>query len=99
VAAPTDAGAGNPPIVNDNMFDEKAALDNPLLKNRNVDPQLTSPYSETMPNFKPTATSPVLMTSEAAVPPSDGFFDNTATFVGAIGTTDWTTGWTAYPEN
>lgn len=99
VAAPTDAGAGNPPIVNDNMFDEKAALDNPVLKNRNVDPQIISPYSETAPNFKPTATSPVLMTSEAAVPPSDGFFDNTATFVGAIGTTDWTTGWTAYPVN
>jgi len=85
--------------VVDNMFDEKAALDNPLLKNRNVDPQLGAPTNETAPNFKPAAGSPVLTASEAAVPPNDGFFDSTATFVGAIGSTDWTTGWTAYPAN
>ena len=28
-------------------------------------------------------------------PPADGFFDATATFVGAIGSDDWTAGWTA----
>jgi hypothetical protein len=47
--------------------------------------------SASAPNFKPTAT----MTG--ATPPPDGFFDTSATFIGAIGATDWTTGWTAYP--
>jgi len=34
-----------------------------------------------------------------ATPPNDGFFDVTATFRGAIGTDDWTSGWTKYPPN
>jgi hypothetical protein len=34
-----------------------------------------------------------------ATPPNDGFFDTTATFRGAIGATDWTAGWTAFPAN
>ena len=45
------------------------------------------------PNFKPTT----VMTG--ATPPNDGFFDATATFIGAIGTDDWTAGWTKYPAN
>jgi hypothetical protein len=32
-------------------------------------------------------------------PPNDPFFDATATFAGAIGTVDWTAGWTRYPQN
>jgi hypothetical protein len=34
-----------------------------------------------------------------ATPPADGFFDPTATFIGAMGVEDWTAGWTAYPQN
>ncbi len=34
-----------------------------------------------------------------ATPPSDGFFDATATFIGAVGAVDWTAGWTSYPQN
>jgi hypothetical protein len=96
----TDAGVGNPlNTMCDNMFDEKAALESQVLKNRVLFPELTAPLSEATPNFKPVATSPALISAQAAVPPSDMFFDNTATFVGAVGATDWTAGWTAYPTN
>jgi hypothetical protein len=48
------------------------------------------------PNFLPAAGSAAL--EGAATPPDDGFFDTTATFVGAFGTEDWTEGWTSYPQ-
>jgi hypothetical protein len=63
--------------------------------NREADPMLTDPLNPTAPNFAPKAGSPAL--TGGATPPSDGFFDATATFVGAIGTEDWTAGWTSYP--
>lgn len=70
----------------------------PSMHNRfGVDPMLGAPASLTAPDFKPAPGSPAL--TDAATPPSDGFFDPDATFVGAIGATDWTAGWTAYPEN
>lgn len=78
-------------------FDEEQALGAPSLANRQVDPLLPSATSVTQPSFKPLMDSPALM--GGAAPPGDGFFDATATFVGAVGATDWTTGWTAYPEN
>ena len=81
----------------DNMFDEAAALSNVALANRDIDPQLAAALNETAPGFKPLMDSPALM--GGATPPADGFFDVTATFVGAVGATDWTVGWTAYPEN
>ena len=39
--------------------------------------------SLTAPNFKPATGSPAL--TGGAAPPNDGFFDTTATFVGAVG--------------
>jgi hypothetical protein len=78
-------------------FNEDMALATPSLNNRMVDPQLAAPTAVTAPNFKPLMDSPALM--GGATPPSDGFFDPAATFVGAVGTTDWTTGWTSFPEN
>lgn len=64
----------------------------------NVDPGLSAnATSKTAPNFALSASS-AAMTGGAA-PPSDGFFDNSATFIGAVGTDDWTAGWTAYPQN
>jgi hypothetical protein len=67
------------------------------LDNRVVDPMLTDPLNLDAPSFKPKTGSPAL--NGAGTPPSDGFFDTTATFVGAIGDSDWTAGWTAFPAN
>lgn len=84
--------------VTDNGFDEPTELAAPSLSNRfDLDPKLAAATSVTAPSFKPLADSPVLMGGAAA--PSDGFFDSSATFVGAVGTVDWTAGWTAFPEN
>ncbi|MEO7095334.1 MAG: hypothetical protein ABI175_18905 [Polyangiales bacterium] len=63
-----------------------------------IDPGLTSGVTNrTAPDFKPAAGAASL--TGGATPPNDGFFDATATFIGAVGTVDWTTGWTAYPQN
>jgi hypothetical protein len=58
--------------------------------NQVVDPQLEDPTNEEAPNFAPASGSPALGNGAA---PSDGFFEDTD-FVGAIGETDWTAGWT-----
>ena len=82
----------------DNGFNEPTELAAPSLNNRfDLDPKLAAATSVTAPSFKLLADSPALL--GGATPPSDGFFDPTATFVGAVGATDWTLGWTAYPEN
>ena len=61
------------------------------------DPRLGAPYERAHPNFAPAVGSPVFSAGET--PPDDGFFDARATFVGAIGSEDWTQGWTAFPIN
>ncbi|MBP7462017.1 MAG: T9SS type A sorting domain-containing protein [Candidatus Delongbacteria bacterium] len=53
--------------------------------------KLNRAFDLSNPDVMPTTGSPVL--SGAAVPPSNGFFDTTAVFVGAFGYTDWTAGW------
>jgi hypothetical protein len=88
------AAAGSMP---DNGFDEAMALSAMSLANRQVDPQLTAAMNETAPSFKPLMDSPAL--TGGATPPADGFFDTSATFIGAVGAVDWTAGWTAYPAN
>jgi hypothetical protein len=80
---------------NDSGFDEAAFFTGSSMNNQFVDPALTAPLNLTAPNFKPTAGSPVLTGGDT--PPAP--FDTTATFRGAIGATDWTAGWTAFPEN
>jgi len=65
--------------------------------NRFVNPNLTDPYNKTAPNFLPQAGSIAL--SGGATPPADGFFDATATYVGAFGAVDWTAGWTTHAIN
>lgn len=92
--APLRADGG----VADNLFNEPTELAAPSLNNRfDLDPKLAAATNVTAPSFKPLAESPAL--TGGATPPADGFFDVSATFVGAVGTTDWTTGWTAFPEN
>jgi hypothetical protein len=82
---------------NDGGFDEGAFFTQAATGNRYLDPQLVSPFVLGAPSFMPQPGSPIL--SGGATPPSDGFFDPSATFAGAIGTADWTAGWTAYPES
>jgi hypothetical protein len=84
--------AGNPPVDNDGGFDEAAAIGGDVT-NLQIDPQLADPKNLTAPSWKPLAGSPVL--TGCATPPAG--FDQTATFCGAIGAADWTTGWTHYP--
>ncbi len=76
-------------------FDVAAAVLDPAHSNRQTDPMLEDARNLGAPDFKPKAGSPAL--TGGATPPSDGFFDPSATFVGAIGTADWTADWTAYP--
>ena len=92
--APANLADGGMAVDN---FNEEMALSAPSLNNRQVDPLLPSATVVTAPVFKPLTDSPALM--GGATPPGDGFFDVTATFVGAVGATDWTAGWTSFPEN
>lgn len=64
-----------------------------------VDPLLPAPHDQLAPGWVPPPDSPAA--SGAATPPNDGFFDVTASYVGAFrpGGEDWTAGWTEYPEN
>jgi hypothetical protein len=82
-------------MQNDGGFDEFAWCSAEMAANRFVDPQLSS-YSLGAPNYTPRRGSPALM--GGATPPSDGFFDVTATFVGAVGPTNWMTGWTRFAD-
>ncbi|MEZ4253865.1 MAG: hypothetical protein R3B99_37140, partial [Polyangiales bacterium] len=72
--------------------------------NRVIDPQLEAPFDLVAPNWMPRAGAPLDASFAEAPSEREGepaFFDTTATFVGAFepGGTDWTTGWTAYPED
>jgi hypothetical protein len=82
------------PMATD-VADEKMIFMAADWMNREVDPTLTDALNLTTPNFAPKAGSPAL--TGGATPPADGFFDATATFVGAVGADDWTAGWTSYP--
>ncbi len=63
--------------------------------NIEADPLLTDPFSPRTPSFLPRPGSPALQGGRA---PTDSFF-TPAAHLGAFGDTDWTAGWTAYPEN
>ncbi|WIG94356.1 hypothetical protein [Myxococcus sp. SDU36] len=91
-----DAGGNvtNPDVSN---FSEPEKVLASGLNNRVVDPQLTDALNLTAPNFMPVAGSPALNPDSAATPPAG--FDTSARFVGAVGTTNWLAGWTAFPQN
>lgn len=78
---------------NDGGFDEVAMIDGGT-NHVGTDVQLTDPKNVTAPSFVPQAGSPVL--AGCGTPPVG--LDQTATFCGAIGTVDWTAGWTAFPQ-
>lgn len=78
-------------------IDESSYMTNAAWSNRFVDPGLPAARNaKTAPDWKPMAGAAAL--TGGATPPSDGFFDATATFVGAVGSDDWTLGWTSYPQ-
>ena len=52
-----------------------------------------NPFDGNMPNPVPT----VVVTG--GTPPNDGFFDVSATYIGAFNTTNWLTGWTTWAKN
>lgn len=87
-----------PPAQASGDIDESLYINATNQDQMNMDPLMpTGALSKTAPVFKPNAGSPAL--TGGATPPNDGFFDVTATFIGAMGTDDWTAGWTAYPQN
>jgi len=84
------------PAVDCVGFDEAAHFtDMDAYHNVWADPMLADPLDLAAPDFAPAAGSPVLTGGDT--PPAG--LDTGATFIGAIGATDWTDGWTAYPAN
>jgi hypothetical protein len=64
-----------------------------------ADPQIAAPFSLGSPNFMPAAGGPARNGAVPVVtPPNDGFFES-VNFIGAMGSTDWTTGWTTRAQN
>lgn len=76
-------------------FDEEAYFTGADLNNTFADPRLGDPRNLSAPDFAPVADSPVL---DGGDPPGADF-DESATYIGAIGDNDWTASWTAYPAN
>lgn len=81
----------------DSGFDEVAWFNDPTRKNAETDPKLVKPLDIAAPDFRPSAT----ITTNAATPPDDGFFDKDASYVGAFKQDDtWMTGkWLAFSVN
>jgi len=58
-------------------------------------PLLARPFEYSDPDFKTLFASPVFRAGWVA-PPDDGFFDQSAKFIGAMGDDDWTEEWTNF---
>ncbi|HSP81722.1 MAG TPA: hypothetical protein VLQ93_24595 [Myxococcaceae bacterium] len=84
-------------LADGSIFKEPEQFLGASATNQVVNPQLTDALNLTAPNFAPQAGSPALNQENAAVPPAG--FDTSATFVGAVGQSNWLAGWTAFPEN
>jgi hypothetical protein len=85
----------NPLDNDDNGFDEQAAIEDAARSNTTgTDPMIGS-TSATAPSYVPANTA----LNGQATPPAG--FDTSATYAGAFAPngTDWTAGWTAFPEN
>jgi hypothetical protein len=75
---------------------QKGANGRPAGKNFVVaDPMLTRPFEYSDPDFSGMFGSPLFRAGFVA-PPDDGFFDQTARFIGGIGDVNWTEGWTSF---
>lgn len=60
-----------------------------------ADPMMKRPLEYSDPDFRPMTGSP-LYRANVIQPPDDGFFDQTATYVGAFDQHDWTEEWTIF---
>lgn len=80
----------------DGGLDEIAWFKEAGKKNSEADPKIDC-FAASGPDFVPAAT----ITENAAIPPDDGFFDTTATYVGAFKAgDDWATGkWVSWDKN
>ena len=99
--------AGNPDFAADaDCLDEAVYAMDPARSNRVLDPGLIAPGLMVSADFRPQPGSPAL--SGFIVPPSDGFFDLTASYLGAVGPANstgsnipwyagWTRGWNGVP--
>jgi len=64
-----------------------------------VSPELAAPYNLGQPNFMPASNSPAVNgTVPVAAPPNDGFFEQ-VNFIGGMGSSDWTEGWTTAEQS
>ena len=59
------------------------------------DPMLLRPFDYSDPDFRGRFGSPIFRAGWVSAP-DDGFFDQTATFIGGIGDDDWTEEWTSF---
>ena len=78
-------------------FDETAWINDAANKNSETDPKLTACFQVGAPNFLPATT----LSTDAATPPNDGFFDTSAAYIGAFtADDDWTHGaWVDFSTN
>jgi hypothetical protein len=60
-----------------------------------ADPMLLNPFEYSNPDFRPAAGSPVFRANWIQ-PPDDGFFDQSAQYIGAFGTDNWLEEWTNF---
>jgi hypothetical protein len=60
-----------------------------------ADPLLSRPFQYSDPDFAALFASPIFRAGWVA-PPDDGFFDQTAKFLGGVGDDDWTAEWTSW---
>lgn len=74
-----------------------AQFTNLLVQNPNFTNVTTAananPFTGSIPDPRPTAVV------TGGTPPNDGFFDVSATYIGAFNTTNWLTGWTTWAKN
>jgi hypothetical protein len=65
-------------------------------KNLNLaDPLMLRPFEYSNPDFRGRFGSPIFRAGWVSAP-DDGFFDQSATFIGGIGDEDWTEEWTSF---
>ena len=60
-----------------------------------ADPLLSNPFEYSAPDFQARFGSPIFRAGWVS-PPDDGFFDQSAKFLGGIGDVDWTEEWTNF---
>ncbi|NUM72698.1 MAG: T9SS type A sorting domain-containing protein, partial [Ignavibacteriaceae bacterium] len=73
---------------------QSGANNNGRIFTTSADAQLNDAFNLNSPNALPGVNSPAL--TGGATPPNDGFFDATATYVGAFGSVNWTAGWSNF---